>query len=94
MFLEPLPNYLTCIISAYGLLKNAVATDSCEQMFCFKRSSCLPMYMYVWLMKGQLFTTPLICCIMASLDDSFTEFQETFGDLSLSYTFLEPVLYY
>ena len=37
-FLEPVPNYLTCII-CYGLLKEAVATDCCEKMFCCEHSS-------------------------------------------------------
>ena len=32
-FLEPVPNYLTCIM-CYGLLKEPVATDCCEKMFC------------------------------------------------------------
>ena len=37
-FLEPVPNYLTCII-CYGLLKEPVATDCCEKMFCCEHSS-------------------------------------------------------
>ena len=37
-FPEPVPNYLTCII-CYGLLKDAVATECCEKMFCYKHSS-------------------------------------------------------
>ena len=37
-FLDPVPNYLTCII-CYGLLKEAVATDCCEKMFCCEHSS-------------------------------------------------------
>ena len=37
-FLEPVPNYLTCII-CYGLLKDAVATECCEKMFCYEHSS-------------------------------------------------------
>ena len=37
-FLEPVPNYLTCII-CYGLLKEAVATDCCAKMFCCEHSS-------------------------------------------------------
>ena len=37
-FLDPVPNYLTCII-CYGLLKEAVATDCCEKMYCYEHSS-------------------------------------------------------
>ena len=37
-FLEPVPNYLTCII-CYGLLKDAVATECCGKMFCYEHSS-------------------------------------------------------
>ena len=37
-FLEPVPNYLTCII-CFGLLKDAVATDCCGKMFCTQHSS-------------------------------------------------------
>ena len=37
-FLEPVPNFLTCII-CFGLLKDAVATDCCGKMFCTQHSS-------------------------------------------------------
>ena len=37
-FLEPVPNYLTCII-CFGLLKEPVATDCCEKMFCGEHAS-------------------------------------------------------
>ena len=38
-FLEPVPNYLTCII-CYGLLKDAVATECCGKMFCYEHPFC------------------------------------------------------
>ena len=37
--LEPVPNYLTCII-CFGLLKEPVATECCGKMFCSQHSSC------------------------------------------------------
>ena len=37
-FPEPVPNYLTCIM-CYGLLKEPVATDCCEKMFCYEHIS-------------------------------------------------------
>ena len=37
-FLEAVPDYLMCII-CYGVLKDAVATDCCEKMFCSEHSS-------------------------------------------------------
>ena len=36
-FLEPVPNYLTCII-CFGLLKEPVATECCGKMFCYEDS--------------------------------------------------------